>query len=95
VHSAGLPYDARGFTGAVNGLMQAVYSYGGAMLFIEFMAEMKRPRDFWKGMICAQGFIYCVYIFYGMFIYGYQGQYAVNPAYQGIAPYAWQTVGNV
>jgi hypothetical protein len=75
--------------------MQAVYSYGGAMLFIEFMAEMRRPRDFWKGMICAQGFIYCVYIFYGMFIYGYQGQYTVNPSYQGVAPYAWQTVGNV
>jgi hypothetical protein len=95
MHSAGLPHDDRGFTGAVNGLMQAVYSYGGAMLFIEFMAEMKRPRDFWKGMICAQGFIYCVYIFYGMFIYGFQGQYTVNPAYQGVAPYAWQTVGNV
>jgi hypothetical protein len=28
-------------------------------------------------------------------MYGYQGQYAVNPSYQGIAPYAWQSVGNV
>jgi hypothetical protein len=24
------------------------------MLFIELMAEMKRPFDFWKGMVCAQ-----------------------------------------
>lgn len=24
------------------------------MLFIELMVEMKRPFDFWKGMICAQ-----------------------------------------
>ncbi len=52
--SAGLPPDSRGFVGAVDGLMQAVYAYGGAMLFTEFMSEMKRPRDFWKGMICAQ-----------------------------------------
>lgn len=92
---AGLPPSTEGFIGSVNGLMQAVYAYGGAMLFIEFMAEMKRPRDFWKGMICAQAFIYIVYIFYGCFLYGYQGQYAVNPSYQGVSPYAWQTVGNV
>ena len=95
VHSAGLPPSTQGFIGAVDGLMQAVYAYGGAMLFTEFMSEMKRPRDFWKGMICAQGFIYIVYIFYGCFLYGYQGQYTVNPSFQGVSPYAWQTVGNV
>jgi hypothetical protein len=93
--SAGLPESDVGFTGALVGLMQAVYAYGGAMLFIEFMAEMRRPRDFWKAMICAQVFIYLCYMFFGLFIYGYQGQYSVNPAYQGVAPYAWQTVGNV
>lgn len=95
IHSAGLPYDSRGFVGSINGLMQAVYAYGGAMLFIEFMSEMRRPRDFWKGMICAQVFIYVVYVFYGCFIYAFQGQYSVNPSYQGVAPYAWQTVSNV
>lgn len=93
--SAGLPPDALGFTGSVNGLMQAVYAYGGAMLFVEFMAEMKRPRDFWKGMIFAQAFIYVCYVFYGCFLYGYQGQYTVFPSYQGISPYAWQTTGNI
>jgi hypothetical protein len=95
VHFAGLPPDSRGFTGALNGLMQAVYAYGGAMLFIEFMSEMKKPRDFWKGMICAQSFIYFVYIFYGCFLYAYQGQYAINPSFEGVSIYAWQTVGNI
>lgn len=56
---------------------------------------MRRPRDFWKGMICAQSFIYVVYIFYGCFLYGYQGQYTVNPSFQGVSVYAWQTVGNI
>lgn len=93
--SAGLPPSEVGFIGSVVGLMQAVYAYGGAMLFIEFMAEMRRPRDFWKAMVCAQVFIYCCYIFHGCFVYGYQGQYSVNPSYQGVSPYAWQTVGNV
>jgi hypothetical protein len=92
---AGLPPSDVGFTGYIVGLMQAVYAYGGAMLFIEFMAEMRRPRDFWKAMICAQVFIYICYIFFGCFVYGYQGQYSVNPAYQGVNPYAWQTFGNV
>lgn len=95
MHFAGLPPDSRGFTGALNGLMQAVYAYGGAMIFVEFMSEMKRPRDFWKGMICAQSFIYVVYIFYGCFLYAYQGQYTINPSFEGVSIYAWQTVGNV
>jgi hypothetical protein len=90
VHFSHLPPSTTGFTGAINGLMQAVYAYGGAMLFIEFMAEMRRPRDFWKGMICAQVFIYIIYIIYGSVIYNYQGQYAVNPSYQGLSIYGWQ-----
>lgn len=34
--------------------MQIVYSYGGAMMFVNFMAEMRRPFDFIKGMALAQ-----------------------------------------
>ena len=82
------------FTVSVTGLMQAVYSYGGAMLFVEFMAEMRRPFDFWKGMLFAQLFIYFFYLFFGLFVYSYQGQYSINPAYQGVAPYNWQTAVN-
>jgi len=79
----------------VNGLGQAVYSYGGAMLFVEFMSEMRRPFDFWKGMVFAQSFIYFCYMFFGLFIYSFQGQYTLNPATQGIGSYTWQTVANV
>lgn len=71
VHFVRLPPDSRGFTGAVNGLMQAVYASGVAMLFTEFMSEMKRPRDFWKGMICAQGFTYLAYMIYGCFLFNW------------------------
>lgn len=38
------------FQNQLNACMNIVYSYGGALVFIEFMAEMKRPWDFWKGM---------------------------------------------
>ncbi|KAF6239770.1 hypothetical protein HO173_002316 [Letharia columbiana] len=93
-HSAGLP-DPANFGASINGLMQAVYAYGGAMLFTEFMSEMKRPYDFLKGMWGAQFFIYIFYMLYGLFMYGYQGQYLQNPSYLGISPYNWQTAGNV
>lgn len=80
----------------VNGLMQAVYSFGGASLFNELMAEMRRPWDFWKALICAEIFIFSVYITMGLVVYSYQGQYSYNPAYQGIpnSAYSWQTLGN-
>lgn len=46
-HSAGLP-DTGSFIGSLNGAMSAVFSYGGSMVFPEFMSEMQRPRDFLK-----------------------------------------------
>ena len=93
ITTAGPPAEVK-FQGQIVGLMQAVYSYGGAMLFVEFMAEMKRPWDFWKGMLCAQTFIYIVYMLFGLFVYSYQGQFTLIIAYQGISSYAWQTVAN-
>jgi hypothetical protein len=84
-----------GFTGSLNGLNQAVYSYGGAMLFISFLAEMRHPWDFWKGMLFADLFIYFLYMFFGLFVYSYQGQYAYNPVMQGLSPYNWQTACNI
>jgi len=91
----GMASGGSGFVGSLNGLNQAVYSYGGAMLFVAFLSEMRHPWDFWKGMLCAEVFIYIVYLFFGLFIYSYQGQFAYNPVMQGLSPYAWQTAGNI
>lgn len=74
--------------------MQGVFSYGGATLFNELLAEMRRPRDFWKGFICAEIFIITVYLTMGLVVYSAQGQYSYNPVYQGISNYHWQTLGN-
>lgn len=83
------------FQNQLNACMNIVYSYGGALVFIEFMAEMKRPWDFWKGMACAQLFIFSIYLIFSMVVYHYQGQFVVNPANQGISNYGWQTTTNV
>lgn len=83
------------FVTALNGLNQAVYSYGGSMVFCEFMSEMRRPADFWKSMICGQALVYCCYVTFGMVVYSFQGQFAFNPAMQGLSPYKWQTGTNV
>ncbi|KAK3323000.1 transmembrane amino acid transporter family protein [Apodospora peruviana] len=100
VKFAGTPPDGfasggSGFIGSLNGLNQAVYSYGGCMVFAAFLAEMRHPMDFWKSLLIAEVFIYAVYMFFGMFVYSYQGQFTYNPAHQGLSPYSWQTVGNI
>lgn len=83
-----------GLIASINGLLSGVFAYAGAQLFVEFMAEMRRPRDFLKAMWGAQLFIYTCYLVYGCFIYAYQGQYSYQPSYQGVSTYGWQTVGN-
>lgn len=91
----GMATGGSGFVGSLNGLNQAVYSYGGAMFFVAFLAEMRHPWDFWKGLLCANIFIYVVYMFFGIFVYSYQGQFAYNPVMQGLSPYGWQTACNI
>lgn len=92
---AGYASGGNGFIGSLNGLNQAVYSYAGAMLFITFLAEMRHPMDFWKALLCAEAFIYFCYMFFGLFVYSYQGQFTYNPIVQGISNYNWQTALNV
>ncbi|GAB7356348.1 hypothetical protein MBLNU459_g7138t1 [Dothideomycetes sp. NU459] len=94
VTTAGPPAGVE-FTGQVVGLMQAVYSYGGAMLYCEFMSEMRKPMDFWKAILIADTFIYIVYLFFGVYVYSFQGQYTINPANQGMSPYGVLTAGNI
>lgn len=53
-----------------------VYAYAGAQLFVEFMAELQRPRDFLKAMWGAQFFIYACYMIFGCYTYYFQGQYS-------------------
>ncbi|KAI2637461.1 transmembrane amino acid transporter protein-domain-containing protein [Xylaria nigripes] len=89
---AGLP--TKNLVGSINGLLSGVLAFAGLQLFIEFMAEMRRPHDFLKGMFIAQAVIYTVYLVYGCFMYFYQGQYTFNPAYLGVSNYGWQTAGN-
>ncbi|KAI1441423.1 transmembrane amino acid transporter protein-domain-containing protein [Annulohypoxylon stygium] len=91
----GLATGGEGFIGSLNGLNVAVYAYGGALLFAALLAEMRHPMDFWKSLLIAETFIYSVYIFFGIFVYSYQGQYSYNPAMQGIAVYGIQTAGNI
>lgn len=55
----------------------------------------RHPMDFWKSLLIAEIFIYGIYIFFGIFMYSYQGQYSYNPAVQGIAVYSVQTAGNI
>jgi hypothetical protein len=60
-------FNSQDLIGQVNGMFNMVFAYGGAMLFPEMMAEMRRPMDFYKGMAFAQLLIFTVYMTYGVF----------------------------
>ncbi len=75
--------------------MNIVYAYGGATIFPQIIAEMRRPMDFLKAFTIAQAVIFSIYIFYGLFVYSFQGQFTLAVAFQGVSKYSWQTVGNV
>jgi len=94
VTNAGKPAGTDFFV-QVEGLQLAIGAYGGAIMFAELLAEMRRPFDFWKGMITAQLFIYFFYMFFAIFVYSFQGQYAISPANQSISPYGFQTACNI
>lgn len=79
----------------IGGMNNMVFAWGGATIFCEVMAEMKRPMDFWKGMICAQSLILVIYLFYGLFVYAYNGQFCYVTANQGIGSVGLQNAGNV
>lgn len=51
IHYGGLP--ANSLVGSINGLLSGVLAYAGAQLFVEFLAEMRRPTDFIKAMVCS------------------------------------------
>lgn len=84
-----LPLDA-----AMSGIGNLVYAYGGATIFIELIAEMKRPSDFWKSWAVALFVIMGLYFSYGVALYAMQGPYVGNPGNQGISDYNWQTALN-
>lgn len=73
MHYKGMPPGS--LVGSVNGLMTGILAYAGVQLFVEFLAEMRKPRDFIKAVWGAQLTIYVSYLVYGCFTYYYQAQY--------------------
>jgi hypothetical protein len=92
-HTVWIP-SGSDFNSQLGAAMQIVYAFGGAMLYCEFMAEMRRPLDFLKAQFVAEIFIFLCYLIFGLVVYSQQGQFAYNPANQGLSPYAWQTATN-
>ncbi|CCH41980.1 N amino acid transport system protein [Wickerhamomyces ciferrii] len=95
------PVETKAFIGGgtmehqLVGVMNIIYAYAGSIMFPEILAEMQRPWDFWKGAFLAQTLIFIAYLFFGVFVYCFQGQFTINPAHQGITIYGLQTACNI
>jgi hypothetical protein len=88
------PYFPGGLTFALRPAAADIQIFTGAVLFVELMAEMKNPRDFWKSLLMAGSIIMGIYLTFGMYVYSQQGQLTYIPAVQGIGAYAPRTAGN-
>jgi hypothetical protein len=64
------------------------------MIFVEFMAEMRRPYQFVRSFTGAETLVAVCYVGYGCYVYAFQGQYTLPVAFQGVSRYTWQSVGN-
>ena len=56
--------------------------------------EMRRPWEFVKSFTTAEFLVLIVYLVYGAYGYGLQGQYVLPVAFQGVSKYVWQSIGN-
>ncbi|KNZ72606.1 N amino acid transport system protein [Termitomyces sp. J132] len=87
----------------VNGIMNMVFAYGGAMIFPEMvnqsLTQLQQNLNFHMhqdgrneapdGLLERNA-----YLLYGAFIYAFQGQFTLGLAYQGLSIFSWQTVCN-
>lgn len=83
------------FAAQFNGVDSIVYAYSGALLFVAFLSEMRRPMDFWKGALLAQTFIMVVYLIFGAVVYTFLGQYSYSAITQVVFPISVQVASNV
>lgn len=93
--SDGTNLGANSLNNKMQGVDQMVFAWGGATIFCEVMAEMANPREFVPGLVGADLLIGVVYLFFGIFVYSFQGQYVYTVANQGIEDSGLRMAGNI
>lgn len=91
----GLKTGGNGANAGLNAASVAIAACSGAFFYPSFMAEMRHPMDFWKGLLIGQTITTIIYIIFGMEVYHYYGQFTYFAINQGLSNYAWQTTINV
>lgn len=91
----GLKTGGNGASAGLNAASVAISACSGAFFYPSFMAEMRHPMDFWKGLLIGQTITTIIYIIFGMEVYHFYGQFTYFAINQGISNYAWQTTMNV
>ncbi|KAK4525772.1 hypothetical protein GAYE_SCF16G3681 [Galdieria yellowstonensis] len=68
-----------GFETGVAGSGDIIFAYSGIFVFIEFMDEMRKPKDFNKSIYTANAILFFCYSFVGILGYAVYGKSVVNP----------------
>uniref|UniRef100_A0A7S2RS39 Amino acid transporter transmembrane domain-containing protein n=1 Tax=Mucochytrium quahogii TaxID=96639 RepID=A0A7S2RS39_9STRA len=70
-----------------NGISKILFSYLGCYVYLEMMAEMKKPKDFPKTFSISAPFQFCIYFIVGVVGYLYDGSLASNMILNAINPH--------
>eukprot|EP00122_Pirum_gemmata_P001264 Pgem_evm1s1128 len=66
-------YDGQTFSSIINGITSMTFAYGGHVIMVEIMSEMKKPKDFSKSVMSSQLFMFANYAIIGVsgyYVYG-------------------------
>ncbi|KAF9269444.1 hypothetical protein L218DRAFT_268596 [Marasmius fiardii PR-910] len=61
-------------------------STGGTSAFIPVIAEMRRPKDYNKAMLCAMGFVTSSYLCFSLVVYRWCGKWVASPSLGSAGP---------
>eukprot|EP00871_Galdieria_phlegrea_P004651 jgi/Galph1/5187/GphlegSOOS_G3800.1 len=83
-----------GFENGLVGSGDIIFAYSGIYVFIEFMDEMKEPREFSKAIYTANISLFFAYSFIGILGYAVYGKFVVNPITSSLPTGAVKRVAN-
>ncbi|EME27927.1 amino acid transporter, AAAP family [Galdieria sulphuraria] len=92
--SHGQLISSGGLERGIAGSGDIIFAYSGIFVFIEFMDEMRKPKDFWKAIYTANGILFFFYTFVGVLGYAVYGKSVVNPITSALSAGLLKRVAN-
>ncbi|PWN41759.1 hypothetical protein IE81DRAFT_324256 [Ceraceosorus guamensis] len=68
------------FVEGFNAFLNILFTWVGQIMYPSFISEMKNPNDFPKALYATTAMEFFLFLFVGIYVYAFAGQYAETPA---------------